>query len=251
MPYIDLVKGFNNFQKEYFLDKKNTLYKDLVEKGQQPDTLIIACSDSRIEPAILTGSKPGDFFAIRNIAALVAPYSKSSDRHSTSAAIEYAVRCLNVKHIIVIGHSQCGGINALANQNDATDFEFIKQWLEVAKPARRTIFTELAKAKEKDRTKALEQASVLTSLKNLMSYPWIKKRHDKKQISIHGWYFDMAAEQLLEFKESSNSFKNILDYTGDKGVANLPSLQKFAQQYSQKCGCSSHQKNSHKKPKIG
>ena len=114
MPFEKLIRGYKAFHLNYF-KSENKLFKGLVRDGQNPDTLIIGCSDSRADPAILTSSEPGEMFVVRNVAALVPPYKTDSMHHGTSAALEFGVKQLKVKHIIVMGHSMCGGVNAIAH----------------------------------------------------------------------------------------------------------------------------------------
>jgi len=235
MSYKKLIKGYKHFEKTFFSDKGHQLYKNLIEKGQSPEALIIACSDSRIEPAILTQSRPGDFFAIRNIAALVPPYQNSNTLHGTSSAIEYAVCCLNVKHIIVLGHSQCGGIEALSQYQETQDFEFLSSWLAIADQARKYVAEQCCHLSDPDKIKALEQAAILTSLKNLFSFPWVKEKHQNNDLELHGWYFDMKAEKLLEYKESHNRFESLQTEESGSSLSTSPQLQNFIQNYVQCC----------------
>jgi len=211
MPYKKLIAGFHIFKKNYFQSKDKELYQNLVDHGQKPETLIIACSDSRIDPAILTHSTPGDFFAIRNVAALVPPCNNTGILHGTSSAIEYAVRQLKVGHIVILGHAGCGGVNALATENykaiDNNDFQFLHHWLGIAATAKEKVYNVLGEADDSTKTKALEQASILVSMENLLSFPWIKDKYTAKEVQIHGWYFDMKKGDLLEYNPATFRFE--------------------------------------------
>lgn len=213
MPYKKLKKGFYAFRDAYFLSGKNDLYKRLVKEGQKPETLVIACSDSRIDPAILTQSDPGDFFAVRNVAALVPPYRCGGLLRGTSSAIEYAVRFLGISNIIILGHTGCGGVNALASNTykavDDQDFEFLRHWLNIGQEARNAVFETLVQASPEEKIRALEQAVILVSMSNLMSFPWIKERCSAGLLQIHGWHFDMAEGRILEYDPEKALFLDI------------------------------------------
>ncbi|MAH04212.1 MAG: carbonic anhydrase [Pseudomonadota bacterium] len=222
MTYRKLIKGFDAFKRDFFGKEVNADYQKLVEEGQRPETLVIACSDSRIDPALLTYSDLGQFFAIRNVAALVPPYGEKDNLHGVSAAIEYAVRALGVKHIVVLGHAGCGGINALATGNyqvePNTEFEFIEKWLDIARHAKERIDAEMPDADQAYKISTLEQAAVIVSLHNLLSFPWIKSRCDDNVLKIHGWCFDMQQGELYEYQPDRGIFDTV-DVTGqDKAL---------------------------------
>jgi carbonic anhydrase len=206
MPFIKLVKGFRRFQKQYFKDDNNT-YQKLIEQGQSPEALVIACSDSRNDPALLMNSEPGDLFVVRNVAAIVPPYGPDGNYHGTSAAIEFAVKGLKVKNIVVLGHALCGGVRELATgENAAMNFEFLKSWIEIGAPARDAIKRELADAPLELRLRALEQAVIVTSINNLMTFPWIQEKVASGEIRLHGWYFDMVNGQMMGYDFEKGSF---------------------------------------------
>jgi carbonic anhydrase len=210
MTLQKLIDGFARFQTEYFKD--SDFYHKLARNGQAPETLIIACSDSRNDPAILTQSEPGDIFVVRNVAALVPPYQPDSNYHGTSAAIEFAVKTLKVKNIVVLGHALCGGIQALSQQEGGTNgHEFITHWLTIGEKARKNVEKELSNSSPEAKQKALEQAVILTSLNNLMTFPWIREKVERSEISIHGWYFDLLGGKLLNYDYAEGLF---VDLTG-------------------------------------
>jgi carbonic anhydrase len=209
MPFKKLISGYKSFRENYFGAGKQ-LYRDLVRDGQSPETLVIACSDSRADPAILTNSSPGDIFVVRNVAAIVPPYKTDSNHHGTSAAIEFAVRTLKVKHIIVMGHSLCGGIHALQNKEALRGkYEFLQQWIEIGSSALETVEKELGDASADIKRRAVEQAVVLVSLDNLLTFPWIKEAVDAGDIQLHGWYFDLNTGALLDYKHATGAFEEI------------------------------------------
>ncbi|MEZ0262708.1 MAG: carbonic anhydrase [Alphaproteobacteria bacterium] len=217
MPFDKLIKGYKAFHLNYFRSGKK-LFRNLVRDGQNPDTLIIGCSDSRADPAILTNSEPGDMFVVRNVAALVPPYKTDSMHHGTSAALEFAVKQIAVKHIVVMGHSMCGGIRALAERNITRDqFEFLPQWVDIGAPALEHVHKHCTHTEPDARRRALEQQVVLVSLDNLMTFPWVAERVKAKTLELHGWYFDMAEGALMEYNEKTKVFENLHKRSGKNG----------------------------------
>lgn len=209
MPFSKLVKGFSQFHSKYFLEK-NRLYQTLTQKGQSPEVLVIACSDSRNDPALLTQSEPGDMFVVRNVAAIVPPYQPDSQYHGTSAAIEFAVKGLKVKDIVILGHALCGGVNALLLGKDKSEeFEFLTNWIEIGSAARDAVISELGSINPAIQQRALEQAVILTSLNNLMTFPWIRDGVASGSITLHGWYFDMVTGKMLGLDFVTGTFSDI------------------------------------------
>lgn len=173
-----LKAGFRSFRAQYY-EQRPELYRALAEEGQRPQALVIACTDSRVDPAILLNAQPGELFVVRNVANLVPPYEPDGRAHSTSAAIEFAVRDLGVAHVVVLGHAHCGGIAALVGGVEGRDF--IGPWMQVADRVRR----------ESSDPKAAEQAAVGLSLGNLMTFPWLAERVGEGRLELHGWWFDL------------------------------------------------------------
>ncbi|MDP2211330.1 MAG: carbonic anhydrase [Candidatus Aquicultor sp.] len=202
------ITGFRTFQKDYFGPEFSQF--EPLKQGQSPKTMIIGCSDSRVDPALLTNCSPGDIFIVRNVANLVPPYEKSSGLHGVSAALEFAVCHLGVEHIIVLGHSQCGGINMLmAGSCGCKGDGFISSWMSIAAPARDKVLAELPGKDAMLQQRAAEQAAILLSLENLHSFPWIDQRVTNGILSLHGWYFDLNAGELLEYQPYSGLFRKI------------------------------------------
>lgn len=204
-----MIRGFRRFRKEYFSDETK-LYSQL-RHGQMPSTLVIACCDSRVDPALITQSAPGDIFVIRNVANLVPPYHPDSSYHGVSSAIEYAVCSLNVKHIVVLGHSNCGGIRALMSEDwERKPSEFLHQWLCLAESARETVLRELAEEPHSVKLHACEESSILLSMENLTTFPWIRERVDAGNLYIHGWYFNMEDGEMYSYDSEQCRF-TVLD----------------------------------------
>jgi carbonic anhydrase len=199
------ISGFRKFRENYFGPESNKF--EPLKKGQNPKTMIIGCSDSRVDPAILTNCAPGDIFTVRNVANLVPPYEETGGLHGVSAALEFAVCHLGVEHIIVLGHSQCGGINALmAGSCGCKGGGFISRWMSIATPARERVLEELPGKDPTLQQRAAEQAAILLSLENLHSFPWIDQRVTDGTLSLHGWYFDLTAGELMEYAPESGTF---------------------------------------------
>ncbi|MBE2258361.1 MAG: carbonic anhydrase [Rhodobacteraceae bacterium] len=198
------IAGFERFQEKYFGEERD-LFEQL-RLGQSPKALIVACADSRVDPALLTGAEPGEVFVVRNVANLVPPYHPGGDFASVPAALEFAVLSLKVEHIIVLGHAQCGGIHALMQGLDART-EFIGKWVSIAERARTRVLAELPSKSPALQDRACEQAGILVSLENLLTYPWIAERVEAGTVRLHGWYFDLAAGDLLHYVPARNAFQ--------------------------------------------
>ncbi|MDR0454360.1 MAG: carbonic anhydrase [Deferribacteraceae bacterium] len=200
------IEGFQRFNKNWFHNRTDT--KEIFG-SQSPKVLVIACSDSRVDPAILFDSDPGDFFVIRNVASLVPPYIKDGSFHGVSAALEYAVCKLNVGHILILGHTSCAGVAALMEEKD-TGYEFVGKWLNIAFPA-------LLRVKVMDHSdndayhRTCEQETILVSLGNLLTFPWVKERVASGELKIHGWYFNMQHGTLEKWSPKDKAFVPLVD----------------------------------------
>ncbi len=213
------IAGFERFQAKYFREDR-TLYAHLGER-QQPRTLVISCCDSRVDPAMLTGAAPGELFVVRNVANLVPSYSHEADGPGIRAAIEFAVKSLNVEHVIVLGHSNCGGIQALMSGEGITEnrFEFIGPWLRIAHRARDKVLVELSQKPRTLQTRACEQAAILVSLENLLSFPWIRARVDQGSLALHGWYFEIDTGEMLAYSPETATFDSLIPGSApDRGL---------------------------------
>ena len=198
-----LLQGFRRFQQQYF-SADNPVYASLCQ-GQHPVTLVIACCDSRVHPPALMGSQPGEMFVIRNVANLVPPYSPHNEHASVAAAQEFAVLSLNVGRIIVMGHSGCGGIQALLRRSTPAD-SALTRWLAIAEPARELTYRHHAGASAAVQARQCEQAAILVSLNNLLGYPWLADRVKAGQLLLDGWYFDMHEGALWGLDADSHRF---------------------------------------------
>lgn len=203
-----LLQGYRAFREQYF-SGKDLLFSGLVRNGQSPKILVIACSDSRVDPAIITNSQPGDLFVVRNVANLVPPYEQdNSTHHGTSAALEFAIRSLGVRHVIVFGHSQCGGVQALMSDagNVSDQNSFIGKWMQLAQPARQWVVDHHAAATTEQQVEFCCQQSLIHSLQNLRTFPWIKEKIAESNLFLHAWYFNLAAGEMSAFNEAQQNF---------------------------------------------
>lgn len=203
------IGGFRRFQHKYF-GKQSNLF-DQLKRGQRPQTLVIGCSDSRVDPALLMDCDPGDIFVVRNVANLVPPFENDASKHGVSAAIEFAVCDLEVRHIVILGHSSCGGISALMQGHEPkSEADFVGKWMQIADPARQQVRAELADRPIEEQTRACEVASIIVSLDNLMTFPFIEERVEAGQLALIGWYFDLRKGALFEFDSEGNAFKPLV-----------------------------------------
>ena len=192
----ELIDRYRNWKSNTF-DKNKTLYEDLSLNGQKPSSMIISCCDSRVNPTSIFGAKAGDFFIHRNIANLIPPYSPDNDNHGTSAAVEFAVCVLKVSQIIILGHSNCGGINSgyYNCKGDELNQELpsINKWLKFLEPA----YNKLEQQSDDQlMIKSLEKVSIIQSVNNLMQFPCVEKSLESKDISIHGLWNDIGKGEL-------------------------------------------------------
>jgi carbonic anhydrase len=194
----ELLTRLRRFNTDYF-PQYQAQFKDLVDQGQHPTTLFIGCSDSRLVPYMLTGAGPGELFMVRNVGAFVPPYDGSSGLHGTAAAIEYAVLALHVQHIIVCGHSHCGGIRALYGEVPA-EATNLKSWLELGREA--TLPVQLSE----EALRRTEERSVVLQLERLMDYPMVRTRVELGQIALHGWHCVIEAGEVNVFDVNLGRF---------------------------------------------
>ena len=206
----ELIKGFQRFRVKSF-EPNREMFNRLAMQGQTPHTLLIGCSDSRADPAILTDSAPGDLFVIRNVANLVPPYETKGLYHGTSAALEFAVCNLDVHNIVVLGHSHCGGIKALVGGYGEHDEGegFIAPWVQIAAPARDEVLHRWPDASLEFKQRAGERAGVRVSLNNLMTFPFIRQRVEEGRLFLYGWYYDLENGELMQYDPEKDRFYDL------------------------------------------
>jgi len=204
-----LIEGHNDFQSVKF-KKNQERFKHLVEEGQDPKALFIGCSDSRVMPALITNSKPGDLFIARNIGNFVPPFNPDQAYHATASAIEYAVSVLEVSDIIVCGHSECGAIASLykkikpSNENLHT-----LKWLELGESAKRSALLSMGGETQEEILRYTEKISVIFQLENLLSYPAVKRRMEEGNLFLHGWHYDLKSGSIEYYNEELYAFKKL------------------------------------------
>ncbi|HYC75308.1 carbonic anhydrase [Brevundimonas sp.] len=183
-----LLSGYRRFREGHWAQAKAE-YEALATEGQRPHTLVVACSDSRADPALIFDTAPGQLFVVRNVANLVPPYQPDGRLHGVSAALEFGVKVLNVSRIVVMGHAHCGGVNAMLNGAPANCQDFVAPWVAQGAPLVRRV----AEAVEPDQVEqAAEEAVVRLSLDNLRTFPWIAEREAAGELALTGLHFGIA-----------------------------------------------------------
>jgi carbonic anhydrase len=207
-----LLKGFADFRLGYYREHLD-LFEKLATQGQSPEILIVGCADARVDPGILTQTRPGDIFTVRNVAAMVPPaqYPPDARHHGTSAAIEFAVRGLGVQHIVVLGHALCGGIGALVDGRDGAyaDYDYLATWTSIAQDVRDLVVRELAGRPRAEIARVLEQAAAINSVRNLMTFRWITAKIEAGSLSLHAWWFNLTEGQLYAFNPVNAVFEPV------------------------------------------
>jgi len=183
-----LTQGYRRFREDRWPSKRAE-YAQLAEKGQKPHTLIVACSDSRADPALIFDTAPGELFVVRNVANLVPPYEPDGKLHGVSAALEFGVKVLGVKQIVVMGHAGCGGVNAMINGAPDSCPDFILPWVQQGVPTVQRV-CESYPADQVERV--AEEAIVKLSLENLRTFPWIAEREAAGELKLVGLHFGIA-----------------------------------------------------------
>jgi carbonic anhydrase len=204
-----LIEGYRRFRASGW-PKERERFELTAEQGQRPHTLVIACSDSRVDPQMILGAHPGELFVVRNVANLVPPHERDEAHHGTSAAIEFAVRILGVERILVLGHGMCGGVKMLLDDPAPAGFDFATRWMDLAKDAK--LATAATDAPE-TRHKACEEATVRLSLTNLLTFPWVAERVGANSLTLHGGYFDIRYGELY-ILQPDGSFAQASDGEG-------------------------------------
>ena len=214
MPFPPrLIEGYHDFL-DGRLRHEQDRYRELAEVGQSPEVMVIGCCDSRVSPEVIFDARPGELFVVRNVANIVPPYEPDGHAHGVSAALEFGVAALKVKHIVVLGHARCGGVKAFAeNAEPLSPGDFIGNWMRLMAPA-------AAKAGPRrdlswpDYLTRLEQANVGNSLDNLKTFPRLRQLIETGQVAIHGAYFGVATGELLMRDERTGAFVAVATFPG-------------------------------------
>ena len=190
-------------RRDYFA-RHGDLFSRLVEQGQSPDALFVGCSDSRITPEQLLGAKPGDYFMLRNIANTIPPYHQTEI--GIVSVLEYAILNLNVPHIIVCGHTDCGGIKGLDSPIDMSQSPALSRWLELARPSQRDVDFAMRDLTPEERHLAIVQRNVINQLSNVQSYPFVRERLETGRLTLHGWVLHLETLQISVYNLVGNHF---------------------------------------------
>ena len=202
-----LIEGVHKFRTDEFGNYRK-LFRKLSQDGQDPHTLFITCSDSRVLAELITQSKPGDLFVVKNVGNIVPPAGVTGSTNSTAAAIEFAVESLRVSDIVVCGHTQCGAMEALLRglSPDAS-MPHLQDWLAIATPVRQVLQTQYSHLKSHaEQVTAAGEENVLFALDNLYTYPCVEKRLRDGSLRLHGWFFKIASAELFAFDPESRQF---------------------------------------------
>lgn len=205
-----LVQRFHGWKATAYQENR-AWYRRLAQSGQHPRAMVISCCDSRVHVTSIFGADEGEFFIHRNIANLVPPYNPDGEYHGTSAAVEYAVTSLGVAHIVILGHSNCGGVKGCHDMccGNAPELEmkssFVGRWMDILRPG----FERVSHLPMEDRTKALEKEAVLVSLENLMTFPFVKAAVDDDRLTLHGLWTDTGEGGLEQFDPTKGAFSAV------------------------------------------
>lgn len=202
-----LTDRYRRFKHRIFVPNADQ-YEELATYGQNPEIMMISCCDSRVDPETIFNAMPGELFVARNVANLIPPYETGGKFHGVSAGIEFAVLNLRVKHIVVMGHSGCGGVKAALDQAAAiqTEAQFISRWMSMLDEARLSVLASHQMKSQAEKLEALEKEGIKTSIKNLRTFPFVKEREDKGKLNLHGAHFDIKTGTLSVLSHSRGEF---------------------------------------------
>ena len=200
-----LIRGYREFRKNRWPEER-TNYARLAKRGQRPEYLLIACSDSRSDPATVFSANPGEFFVVRNVAAVVPPYEDDKGFYGTRAAIAYAVLALNVRNVVVMGHARCGGVAAAMDSKVAESIPFLREWVSLLKPA---VESKIPKGHHGHGNTDAERAAVKLSIERLRGYPFIAEREKSGAIHVDGLHFDIANGILAVLDHDTGAFEPV------------------------------------------
>jgi len=203
-----LIQGYHDFAGGR-LRREQDRYRELAERGQSPQVMVIGCSDSRVSPEVIFDASPGELFVVRNVANIVPPCAPDGHAHGVSAALEFGISVLRVKHIVVLGHAQCGGVKAYAEETEPrSPGDFIGKWMRLMSPAAEKVGPR-GERSHAEYLARLEQANVTNSLDNLMTFPRLAKLIETGAVATHGAYFGVATGDLSVLDKASGEFRSI------------------------------------------
>ena len=203
-----LIDGYGAFASGR-LQSEQDRYRELAEHGQTPEIMVIGCCDSRVSPEVIFDARPGELFVVRNVANLVPPYETDGKYHGVSAALEFGVGVLKVKHIVILGHAHCGGIRAYAEDAEPiSPGDFIGRWMSLMAPAAEKVGARGAMSRA-EYLERMEKASVVNTLGNLMTFPRLRKLIERGAVALHGAYFGVAAGELSVLDRATGEFRTV------------------------------------------
>jgi carbonic anhydrase len=200
-----LVKGIHSFQRGFFASHRE-LFKQLAEAGQQPETLFITCSDSRVDPNLITNSQPGELFIVRNVGNVVPTRDLPG---GTAAAIQYAVEVLNVQNIILCGHTQCGALKAILDPESVTHLEYVSRWVKSTISVKNVIEEKYAHLDGEAKLTAAIQENVLAQIEHLREYPFVAERLEAGKLHVNGWIFDVGRGEVFDYDPEYGEFLSL------------------------------------------
>lgn len=191
-----ILAGYKLFRQKY-VDGNNATMAELSQYGQRPEVMVVACCDSRVDPALLLQCHPGDLFVARNVANIIPPYVCDESHHGTSAALEFGICYLQVKHLIILGHSQCGGINAVIDSKSLHQNDFISHWVNLVQlPGKKDLAAD-----------EYAKTALLKSHANAMTFPWIKQKVAEKKLQLHLWFFDVGSGCIEAYHHDKKKYQ--------------------------------------------
>lgn len=191
------------------LREEQSRYQELAESGQAPQIMVVGCCDSRVSPEVIFDARPGELFVVRNVANIIPPYEPDGHAHGVSAALEFGIAALKIKHIVVLGHAQCGGVRAFAEDAEPlSPGDFIGNWMKLMAPAMEKAGPRGALSPA-DYLQKLEQANIVNSIENLMTFPRLAKMIERGTVMVHGAYFGVATGALSVRDRDSGEFRPI------------------------------------------
>ena len=203
-----LIDGYGAFANGR-LQSEQDRYRELAEHGQTPEIMVIGCCDSRVSPEVIFDARPGELFVVRNVANLVPPYETDGKYHGVSAALEFGVGVLKVKHIVILGHAHCGGIRAYAEDAEPiSPGDFIGRWMSLMAPAAEKVGARGSMSRT-EYLERMEQASILNTLDNLMTFPRLSKLVERGAVTLHGAYFGVAKGELSVLDRATGEFRPV------------------------------------------
>jgi len=209
-----LIDGYRTFASQR-LPTEQSRYRELSERGQSPEVMVIGCCDSRVSPEVIFDAGPGELFVVRNIANLVPVYQPDENAHGVSAALEFAVNVLRIKHIVVLGHAQCGGIRAFIDKIEPlSPGDFIGKWMAMfVKPGEKV--EQRSHETMQQFVERIEKAAVFRSLENLMTFPFVRKAVERGELRLHGAYFGVAEGSLFVLDQTAKEFRSAKEGFGE------------------------------------